>query len=150
MNVSLAELMPSGRKVPVGSGELVIQGLPMEHVSALWEKYAPELAPFFDGPVPNFAGIISKSPEFFAETVCLAANLPGEEALARRLPLATQVELLLAVWMETVPNLKALVETISAVALQISVAMAVANPGQKPSQSPLQEQSSGLPITDIP
>jgi hypothetical protein len=142
--------MPAGRKVPVGSGELLIHGLPMEPVAHLWEKYAADLKPFFSGPVPDFAGIIQKLPEVYAECVCLAADLPGEEALALKLPLATQVELLLAVWLETVPNLQALVETISTVAQQTSVAMAATRPGPNPSPSPLPELSNGLPTTDIP
>ena len=137
MGVSLRDLLPPKRMVNVGGGELGVDGINLEQMVYLFGKYKDQLQGFFAASSPDFAGIAQASPTFVTEVICMASDSVGQEEDAAKFTISVQIELLLAIWELSVPDLKKLVESLSTVAAQVRGSLQSPSTQKSPLPEPL-------------
>jgi hypothetical protein len=121
MAVVIADLLPEPVKIEVGRGTLTAHGLPLEEIVPLIMNHKDELLPFFSGDKPDLQGLITEAPKIAAELIAVGVNAVGQEDDIRRMPAATQIECLLAIWSQSVPDIKKLRESLLTVVASISL-----------------------------
>ena len=121
MAVVIADLLPEPVKIEVGRGALTVRGLPLEEIVPLIVRYKDDIAPFFAGEQPDLEGLLLSAPALAADIIAIGVGAIGQEEDIRRMPAATQVECLLAIWHQSVPDIKKLRESLLTVVASISL-----------------------------
>lgn len=115
----IKDLIPVPKTVKFGKKEAKVAGLALEDVVLVLEKHKDALSASFAGDKPDFLKLAKTSPDLVAEVICLSLGSVGQEADAKKLPMHMQVEILIAIWEETVPDLKKITELLSGVMGQL-------------------------------
>lgn len=105
VNVSIFDLLapPSVMKLP--KGELKIKGLSLHEIVDVISRHKHDYTQFFDDK-NNLDGmkIATTAPDLLVEVLSLGTGVDADDL--KRVPLGYQVEILDAVWKETVPDIK--------------------------------------------
>lgn len=120
MAVVIKDLLPKPVQVSVGSGTIEVSGLCMDDIVELIETHRENLAQFFTKDNVDASGMILSAPQMVAEIIAMGADARGQEVDILKLPAASQIEALLAIWNLTVPDLKKLKESLLGVVAALS------------------------------
>lgn len=115
MGINIADLLPESRKVNIGRGEVEVNGISLGDLVPLVNRHGAALGPFLDtkqGENPDFTSLIYSAPEVVADLISIGIGAE-DKSLVKRIPLASQVEILLAMWELSVPDPKALTAKLS-------------------------------------
>jgi hypothetical protein len=148
MAVIIADLLPEPVEVNVGNGTLAVRGLQLDDLAPLITKYQDDLAQFFAGDGFDAQAMIIQAPHMAADIIAIGAEAVGQEADIRKLPAASQIEALLAIWKISVPDVKKLRESLLGAVASLSL-----NPQQAledPSTSTSENTSQSVPSTSSP
>lgn len=113
MGIKIKDLLPAGREVPVGTGKAELRGLTLDHITRLLDKHGDALSSLFESEGKDFTSVVANAPGLVADALAMALGAEGQEDDIRKLPGSNQVELLLALWEETIPDVKKLKELLS-------------------------------------
>lgn len=126
MGINLDDVIPVGRKVPNGSGvDIVVKGLSLSQITVLVRDHKDSLLAFVKGAGDgsakdlDFESIVSSAPEMVAVAICMATDSEGQEEKAKKIPIWLQIDLVVAIWEESVPDLKKLVGLLSGVTTKL-------------------------------
>lgn len=121
MGINLVDLLPPKKPVPLPwGGALEVGGLDLDQVALLMSENGDNLLEAFVGEVVDYKALVKSSPKLVAQIICMASGTEGQEDVARKFPLQTQVEMLTAIWKETVPDVKKLVDLLSTAAARLN------------------------------
>jgi hypothetical protein len=112
MGVVIKDLLALPEVVPVGRGDLSVRGLHLKNISKLLETYRGELAQFFVNDVFDAPLMIATAPQLAVDIIAMASDSEGQEDDIERIPVASQIELLLTIWKLSVPDVKKLRESL--------------------------------------
>lgn len=150
MAVVIADLLPEPVKIEVGRGTVAAHGLTLDTVVPLIMNHKDEVMPFFAGEEPDLNGLILSAPTLAASIIAEGIDAVGQEDDIRKMPAAIQLECLLAIWNQSVPDVKKLRESLLTVVASISLDPAAATKSlQLPTSgtSPAQSNSSSPKAT---
>lgn len=145
MAVLIADLLPQAVTVEVGRGTVEVSGLTLDDIVPLFAKHKDELGQFFsDTDDFDAAGLLMAAPAMAAEIVALGIGAVGQEDDIRKMPAAAQIECLIAIWNQSVPDVKKLRESLLTVAASVSLSpenLSLSQPGTSAPSSKATSQS---------
>jgi len=120
--VVVKDLLPQPIKVVLGSASVSAHGLDLEQTVRLMAEYKDPLAAFFSTNKMDFTMLIATAPKLVAEIIALGIDAEGQEADIRKMPVQMQIDLLTAVWEQSVPNVKNLLASLQRASASLAVA----------------------------
>lgn len=109
--VSLSDLLPEAKFVTIGRGQVEVFSLDIIHVGILLSRYGNVLDGLFSaGATPDFMAMVQDPamPKVINDIIAMALHEVDQPDLVARIPLASKVEILAAVWELSVPDPKKL------------------------------------------
>lgn len=103
-NVSIFDLLAPPGEVKLARGSLPVRGLSLQEIVGVLSKHKHDYESFFDGETLNALKVASTAPLLLAEVLSMSTGVPIDDF--NRVPVGVQVEILEAVWKQTVPDIK--------------------------------------------
>ena len=108
MSIDLSALLPVPRTINLGRGDVEIRGLNITHVGRLLEENSDELMKFLAGGEPDIAALVTVLPHVAVKLIAMGLDCEGQEEVIKKIPLATQIDILIDIWELSVPDAKKL------------------------------------------
>lgn len=94
----LKDLIALPEVVKIGNHQVTVNPLTLSDIAKLSGKYYPELTEVLAGSMENLPSLVTKAPIFVATLIAYATGEPEEFETAAKLPAATQLLILQAIW----------------------------------------------------
>ena len=124
MAVVIKDLLPKPIVVDIGNGKLSLRGINAEETIKLLHEYKEPLSVFFGKTNLDFTMLVATAPKMVAEIIAMGGDAVGQEDDIKMMPLQAQVECLMAVWEQSVPNIKKLLASLAKASESLKVAQA--------------------------
>jgi hypothetical protein len=132
MPVVIKDLIPAKRELPFGTGVLSVRGLRLDEVVELLSEHRDTIAPFFTGEQVEFGALLAASPKIVAKVIAMASDTVGQEEDIQNIPPPDQIDVLLAIWEISVPNVSKLAEAVLRLTRDMKASVDVPSVGPKP------------------
>lgn len=120
--VKISDLLEQPVVVKVGKGSLTVRALSLsEIVQLLMSRQEEFLSIYAEGSSakPNYTKFLLATPDMVADILSLAMCAPGQQADIKKLPGTVQLTALAETWRLSVPDPKALKESLSVVMAEL-------------------------------
>ena len=141
MAVVVKDLLPLPIEVPIGNKKIKVRGVDLTQTIVLLKDYSEPLQVFFGSPNLDFTLLVAQAPDMVARVIAMGIDAEGQEADCKKLPLQSQVDILMAVWEQSVPNVKKLLASLQKASASLAVARSTPAPLSTSSPSSLTDSS---------
>ena len=143
--VIVKDLLPPPIEVPIGKKKILCHGIDLEQTIKLMDKHKEPLSVFFGKRDLDFTLLVAQAPTMVAEIIGMGIGAEGQEADIKKLPVQTQIDVLQAVWEQSVPNIKKLLASLA----KASESLAAARDTPQPlnTSSPASSTDSSAAVT---
>lgn len=108
MSVDLSALLPAPKTIDLGRGAVAVYGLNITHIGQLLRENSDELMKFLAGGEPDIVALVTILPDVAVKLIAMGLDCVGQEETIKKIPLATQIDILIDIWELSVPDVKKL------------------------------------------
>jgi hypothetical protein len=129
MAVIIKDLLPPPRVVDIGGGKSIsTHGIDLTQTIALLNKHKEPLSVFFGATNLDFTLLVAQAPDMVAEIIGMGVDAVGQEEDIKKFPVQAQVDILMEVWEQSVPNVKKLLASLERASASLAVARSTPAP----------------------
>lgn len=127
MVVKISALLPSWQNIDTGNGQLAVRSIDLKGIVELFTRYKPAVTDIIakakagDSSIAEL--IVNHAPMLGASIIAKGANAEGQEDDIIQLPGAVQLIAIAEIWRASVPDVKKLIDSLSAVSEQLQAQM---------------------------